>query len=273
MACSPRPIVSSIAATSVGDRNRPRGGACSRMSIASTAGSCAPPCRAVSVRRWYRPASTLLRVSRLGVADTNTAGAPLSRARTTAMSRAWYVTPSSCLNAVSCSSSTTIRPKSGNGRNRAERAPTTMGAVPSATARQVCRRVRDDRSECQTAGAAWNRAVQRSSHCAPNAISGSSTRAWRPDATQAATASRYTSVLPDPVTPSSRVTPKPAVTASRKAWAALACSGRSVGPGLVTSGVGGCQAGRATRSICPAWTMPRTMAGDTPAARVRAGRV
>ena len=35
------------------------------------------------------------------------------------------MTPSSCLNELSCSSSTTIRPSVANGRNSAERAPTT----------------------------------------------------------------------------------------------------------------------------------------------------
>ena len=40
------------------------------------------------------------------------------------------MTPSSCLKAASCSSSTTMRPSSGKGRNSAERAPTTTRASP-----------------------------------------------------------------------------------------------------------------------------------------------
>ncbi len=42
--------------------------------------------------------------------------------------------PSSCLNEPSCSSSTTISRSFANGRNRAERAPTTIRQPPVATA-------------------------------------------------------------------------------------------------------------------------------------------
>jgi hypothetical protein len=94
------------------------------------------------------------------------------------------------LNAVSCSSSITIRPRSGNGRNNAERAPTTTGAAPSATARQVTRRTREVRSECHTAGATPKRRSNRSSHCDDSAISGSSTSAWRRCRRHSAIASR-----------------------------------------------------------------------------------
>ena len=41
------------------------------------------------------------------------------------------------------------------------------------------RRTREDRSECQTAGATPKRRSNRSSHCEDSAISGSSTSAWR----------------------------------------------------------------------------------------------
>ena len=136
------------------------------------------------------------------------------------------------MNAVSCSSSTTTSPRSGNGRNSADRAPTTTGAPPSATARHVVRRVRDDRSLCQTAGATPNRRMNRSSHCDDSAISGSSTSACRPAATHSATASRYTSVFPDPVTPSSNATPNArAATIPRNAPAACPCATDNAGPG------------------------------------------
>ena len=73
----------------------------------------------------------------------------------------------------------TTRPRSGKGRNSAERAPTTTGAAPAATSRQVVRRVRLDRSECQTAGATPKRRSKRASHCEDRAISGSRTSACR----------------------------------------------------------------------------------------------
>ena len=60
----------------------------------------------------------------------------------------------------------------------------------SATARQVMRRTREVRSECQTAGATPKRRSNRSSHCEDSAISGSSTSAWRPWRRHSATASR-----------------------------------------------------------------------------------
>ena len=54
-----------------------------------------------------------------------------------------------------------------------------------------------------------------------SAISGSMMRAWRPFSNVRATASKYTCVLPEPVTPSSNVTEKaPASTAARMACAA-----------------------------------------------------
>src|SRR6516164_6307700 len=67
------------------------------------------------------------------------------------------MTPSSCLKEASCSSSTMMRPRSGKGRNSAERAPTTSATWPSATPRQVSRRSAWPRSECHCAGAALER--------------------------------------------------------------------------------------------------------------------
>ena len=63
-----------------------------------------------------------------GVADDRITGMSSNLPRITATSRAWYWTPSSCLKLVSCASSTTISPSRSNGRNSAERAPTTTFA-------------------------------------------------------------------------------------------------------------------------------------------------
>ena len=127
------------------------------------------------------------------------------------------------MNALSCSSSTTISPSSANGRNNADLAPTTTFAAPVATARYVALLTAGVSSECHTAGIAPNRLKNRCRNCTERAISGSSTSAWRPAASACATASRYTSVLPEPVTPSSSVTPNfCAATAARNAAAAAA---------------------------------------------------
>src|SRR3546814_1717301 len=56
------------------------------------------------------------------------------------------------------------------------------------TARQVARRCADVRSECHSAGATPKRRSKRSSHWADSAISGSSTKAWRPAASASAMA-------------------------------------------------------------------------------------
>ena len=57
-----------------------------------------------------------------------------------------------------------------------------------------------------------------------SAISGSMISAWRPFSSVRATASKYTSVLPEPVTPSSSVTENArASTAARIACDAAAC--------------------------------------------------
>ena len=91
------------------------------------------------------------------------------------------------MNALSCSSSTTINPKSGNGRNNAERAPTTTFAAPVATARYVARRTAGVSSECHTAGIAPKRAKKRCRNCTDSAISGNSTSAWLPAPSASAT--------------------------------------------------------------------------------------
>jgi hypothetical protein len=75
-------------------------------------------------------------------------------------------------------------------RNSAERAPTTTGARPSATLRQVRQRAVCPISECHAAGGAPKRCSNRASHCALIAISGSSTSTCLPRATAAAIASK-----------------------------------------------------------------------------------
>ena len=79
---------SRTAATEGGARKRWRAGGVSGRSMASISGSAAPARRLGRCSLAYLPASTFATVSRLGVADTSTAGAEQNRARTTAMSRA-----------------------------------------------------------------------------------------------------------------------------------------------------------------------------------------
>ena len=177
------------------------------MSIAPICGITAGPKRDVNSTRVYLPASALAQLSNDGVAEARTTCAPQIDARSTAMSRALYSTPSSCLYEVSCSSSTTIKPRFWNGKNSADRAPITTCACPCPTIRQIRRRSVIVAPECHSAGFAPNRACTRCKNCSVSAISGSSTNACRPDFNAAATASRYTSVLPDPVTPRSNVVP------------------------------------------------------------------
>ena len=161
--------------------------------------------------------------------------------------------------------------KSLNGRNSAERAPTTTFARPSAIAAQAARRSLAFRSECHATGAQPKRLAKRASHGAVSAISGTSTSAWPPWRNAAAIASKYTSVLPDPVTPSSRNGAKPpAVTASAISPAAAACSVSSTGGAKSGSGTASSRsAPTRTGSSAPALIKPRRTASETPASRAR----
>ena len=68
-----------------------------RISIAAISGSSEAPNRAARLIRAYLPASALTQVSKEGVAEANTTCAEAKDARSTAISRAEYITPSSCL--------------------------------------------------------------------------------------------------------------------------------------------------------------------------------
>ncbi len=65
-----------------------------------------------------------------GVAEPSTTSAPSCLPRITATSRPLYRGVSSCLNDVSCSSSTMISPRFVSGANTAERVPTTIETSP-----------------------------------------------------------------------------------------------------------------------------------------------
>ena len=106
------------------------------MSIAKISGILASPNLSVRSTRLYLPISAFAQVSKEGVADAKTTEACSIEALITAISRAEYSTPSSCLYDISCSSSTTIKPKFLNGRYRDDLAPTTTCALASATIRQ-----------------------------------------------------------------------------------------------------------------------------------------
>ncbi len=82
------------------------------------------------------------------------------------------------------------QPEIGEGQKQRRTGADHHRGLPSATARQVARRTRAGRSECQAAGRMPKRAAKRSSHCAESAISGSRTRACRPARRQAAMASK-----------------------------------------------------------------------------------
>ena len=82
------------------------------------------------------------------------------------------------------------QPQVRNGRNKAERAPTTSPASPSAAIFHKRRRSVIVTPECHSAGFAPNRASTRVRNSAVSAISGNSTSACRPARRHSATASR-----------------------------------------------------------------------------------
>ena len=96
-ACSPRATTASTLAAKIGEIHLSPASRSARMSIARIWGSSAAPKREPKSSRRYFPASTFAQLSRLGVAEAKTTAQPAIAARSTAMSRAWYKTPSSCL--------------------------------------------------------------------------------------------------------------------------------------------------------------------------------
>ena len=96
---------------------------------------------------------------------------------------------------------------SASGANTAERGPTHTRASPERSRSHSSWRSPWPSPEWSTATTSPNRAWNRPTVCGVSAISGTSTIAPRPAASVASTARRYTSVLPEPVTPWSRNRP------------------------------------------------------------------
>ncbi len=97
----------------------------------------------------------------------------------------------------------------GRTRRCARRAP--RRRRPSRTRRCSAARWAGVSAECQIAMSSPSRARRRPSSWGVSAISGTNTRLPRPRARAASIARRYTSVLPDPVTPWTSSAPPPAV--------------------------------------------------------------
>ncbi len=117
--------------------------------------------------------------------------------------------PSCCLYEGSFSSSTMTRPSSGSGARTASRVPSMMRARPSRPASHALRRSPSARWLCARAsGTPGKRSRTRDSSCGVSPISGTSISACLPRARASSIKRRYTSVLPLPVTPCSRVTAK-----------------------------------------------------------------
>jgi hypothetical protein len=137
--------------------------------------------------------------------------------------------------------------------------------------RQVRVRCAGVMSECHSAGRVPNRRAKRSRNVCVSAISGSRISACRPARSVSATASKNTSVLPPPVTPSSSATPN-FLGSSARIWpSAAACSGLSVGGAASGSGgstIGG--AGTSSRSSAPARSSPSITDGEAPLAPISA---
>ena len=99
-----------------------------------------------------------------------------------------------------------MRPKSLSVQKSAERVPTTTRAAPLATISHWSRRSPAERREWNTATVSPKRERKRPTVWAVSEISGTSTQAERPAANTRSMAERYTSVLPEPVTPSTSTT-------------------------------------------------------------------
>ena len=162
-----------------------------------------------------------------------------------------------------------------SGANTALRAPITTSASPDRIRRSSAARSAGASAECHTATRSPRRARRRPRNCGVSAISGTSTRLDFPRARAASMARRYTSVLPDPVTPcSSRAsTPSESMAAVMRATAA-ACPSVSVG-GVSASGAGPNQlsplasARSAVNVIWPSSAMRLSVGMVVPATRTR----
>ena len=97
-----------------------------------------------------------------------------------------------------------MRPSFETGAKMALRAPMTTSTSPRRRRCHIAWRSLAVRPECRTATSSPKRARKRATSCGVSAISGTSTMVPRPLARAAAMACRYTSVLPEPVTPWSR---------------------------------------------------------------------
>ena len=93
--------------------------------------------------------------------------------------------------------------------------------------------------ECMTATRSPKRPRKRATVWGVSDISGTSTQAVRPAARVASMVCRYTSVLPEPVTPSTTTTsPRAAALASFMTRSASACPGVRAGLGLGVKAAG-----------------------------------
>ena len=159
------------------------------------------PMRSGRLRRRNFPAWALDQLSREGVAEPRTHTASRAAARTTARSRAWYRGASDCLYEPSCSSSTTMAPRSLTGAKRADRAPTATVFSPAWSCRQASYRSPLESPEWSTATSSPKWARKRRTVWGVREISGTSTIAPRPRARTRFRSSMYTRVFPEPVTP------------------------------------------------------------------------
>ena len=108
-----------------------------------------------------------------------------------------------------------MSPRSASGQKSAERAPTTTRAAPERTMSHWSSRSPAERREWNTATASPKRERKRPTVWAVSEISGTSTQAERPWARTRSMAVRYTSVLPEPVTPSTSTTSPDALSVAR----------------------------------------------------------
>ena len=177
-----------------------------RMSTMETDASGRSCTRRSMTTRVYRALVALWLLSSDGVAEPSTTRAPAFRPRTTATSRPWYRGVSSCLNELSCSSSTMISPSWCRGANTADRVPTTTDTSPRRMRNHWSERSPSDRPLCCTATRSPNASRNAPATAGVRAISGTSTSTDLPLRNTRSASRRYTSVLPEPVTPCSRNT-------------------------------------------------------------------
>ena len=98
-----------------------------------------------------------------------------------AISRAWYIIPSSCLYDGSCSSSSTIRPKFLNGNVKEERAPITKFKLPFMIACQIFLLLFIPIFECQIEGENPKNSINLSLNWLVKNISGNKIKTCLPE--------------------------------------------------------------------------------------------